>query len=147
MMRIQSRLCFSLVAAAALVLGAGCGGPKSQDKVDRETAQKKAEAAQDMAETRHDAQKDMADARQDAAEDRQEANEDITKANNEVAKADADATYKVAMEQAKDDHDVAVKKCDALPSDQRKACTDQANADLKNAQARADATRQQSEPD
>ena len=52
--------------------------------------------------------------------------------------AAADAKYKVAMEQATGDHDIAMKQCEALAGDQQKACKDRASADLAAAQARAD---------
>ena len=75
-----------------------------------------------------------------------DANEQTSKAQADLMLAAADAKYKVAMEQATSDHDIAVKQCEALAGDQQKACKDRASADLAAAQARADEAHSQHTP-
>lgn len=129
---------YAIVFAAALTaLLAACGEPKTQDEVDRDVSKASTAAAQDMADARKDAIHDVTSARADAQATVEDADRKAADAQSDVLKAAADATYKLAMEQAAGDHEVALKKCEALIGDSRKSCRDRANADYTNAEARA----------
>ena len=145
-MRSAQRGSTVVLAAAFIALLTACGEPKSQAKVDREVAEQKRDAANDMADARKDANKEMMSAREDAQETIQKADRKEVDAKADMMKADADANYKLAMEQANGDHDVALKKCEAMVGQPKQSCKDQANAEFAQAQARADEERAQHTP-
>lgn len=126
-----------VLAAALAALLSACGGPKSQDQVDRNVAEAKADAARNMADARKDAVNEITAARTDAQGTIHDANHEAVQAQSDVIKATADAEYKLAMEQAANDHNVALKQCDGLTGDPQKTCRDHANAEFADAQARA----------
>ena len=135
-----------LVALGVLALIAACDKPKPQAEVDRNVAEKQTEVANDMTEAKHDAIKEMTSARNDALEDIQEADRDTTQAQNTLLKATADANYKLAMEQASGEREVAAKKCESLASDLQIACKDRAGADFATTQGQAEASRAANTP-
>lgn len=63
-------------------------------------------------------------------------------AQSELARATAEANYKMAIEQASDDAEAALKQCDeVLTGELQKGCRDNASAAYASAQARAEADR------
>jgi hypothetical protein len=135
-----------VLTAAFMALLTACGEPKSQAKVDREVAEQKSEAASEMADARKDATKEVMSARADAQATMRDADRKSVQAQADMITAEADANYKLAMEQADGDHDVALKRCEALVGEPKQSCKDRANAEFAEAQARAYEDRAQHTP-
>ena len=109
-----------LLTLGVVALISACDRPKPQAEVDRNVAEERSEVAKDMVEAKHEAINEMTEARNDAVEEIQEADRDTTRAQSDLQKATADANYKLALEQASGERDIAVKKCEAMASDLQK---------------------------
>ena len=124
---MRANLLWTAALAAALVL-AGCNKAASPEKVDSDVAKATAAAG------KKDERAQEKEARTDAALTNDLAN-DVDKANAKAVRAAADD----AVTQAEGENKIALAKCEALAGDERKACKDQANAQLDQVKQRAKA--------
>jgi hypothetical protein len=123
------RASFLLTAAVAAMLTlAGCNKAESPDKVQSDVAKATASAEKQDAKAEDKAEKTDATVTNDLSKDVDKANDkEVTTAAND------------AVTQAEGDNKIALAKCEALGGDARKACKDQANAQLDMVKQRAKA--------
>lgn len=115
-------------AILAFALLGGCNNAKSPGAVNNDVA-----AAQQKAENK------VADAQKNASEDIAKSNAAVDDKSKALNNTEAKATYGVAVAKADGDHDVDLKKCNALSGDAQNKCKDQADADYEAAKANAKA--------
>ena len=135
-----------LLVLGVLALITACDKPKTQAEVDRNVAEKQTDVAKDLVDAKHEAVSTMTAARNDALEDIQDADHKTTQAQGALLKATADANYKLAVEAASGEREVAATKCESMASDLQKACKDRAGADFAAAKTQAEANRSAKTP-
>ncbi len=82
-------------------------------------------------------QKDVSQAQQAAAKDSASAARTLAGAEQD----ETDAAYQASITHAEGQHRIALAKCEALADDRRRACEDQADAELELAKANAKAAK------
>lgn len=143
MNKLTSSLMSALLIASSSLALTACNSQESPAEAQADVAEAQADGQQAVAEDAAEAAVVAAEGREDVAksDDAAEARE----AQADAIEDNADAQKDVAETKAKADYDVAVQKCDALPSAQQSACKDQAEATYDAAKAKADMSKEQKE--
>ncbi|HKT73608.1 MAG TPA: hypothetical protein VJQ47_12000 [Steroidobacteraceae bacterium] len=118
----------SLLILGALAALAGCHQAAAPATVQNEVDKARA-----------DAQETDAKATQDQVKTDNEADSDVSKAEEKAHQKKAERAYDTAVTAAEGKHEIALARCDGLSGDDRKACKDQADADLALTKANAKA--------
>ena len=104
-------------------------------------AQPPAEVQADVSSATNDAVTNNTQAGANQADVAASVNKDLDNAAQTADTKTADAAADVSVTQAEGNHKIALAKCEALAGDAQKACKDDADAALKNAKAKAQATK------